>query len=113
MPCRVIYYRQLSGRVPMIEFLDGLPSLRHRAAVLADVSLLADEGPILPFPLTSAIAAHRGLRELRTRIGGAQYRVIYTIHNGDALVLHAFHKTSPSQLKREYALATQRARSIR
>jgi hypothetical protein len=47
----------------MIEFLDDLTSVKHRAAILADIDLLASEGPILPFPLTSAIAAHRGLRE--------------------------------------------------
>src|SRR5450756_2350299 len=113
MACRVIYYRQPSGRVPMIEFLDDLTSVKHRAAILADIDLLASEGPILPFPLTSAIAAHRGLRELRTRFAGAQFRMIYTIVDGDPVVLHAFQKTSSAQLSREYAVAAERARSVR
>jgi phage-related protein len=97
----------------LVEFVDGLASVKHRAAILADIDLLATEGPVLPFPLTSAIATHRGLRELRTRFGGAQFRIIYTLLDGDVVVLHAFQKTSTAQLQHEYEVAAERARSIR
>jgi len=32
----------------MIDFLDALRDVKVRAALLADISILADEGPILP-----------------------------------------------------------------
>jgi Uncharacterized protein conserved in bacteria len=87
--------------------------VKERAAVLADLSLLADEGPILPFPWTSSIKSHPGLRELRTRFGGSQYRVIYTMRRGEAVLLHMFRKTSSAQIQREYQVAADRARSVR
>lgn len=113
MTCHVVYFKQPSGRVPVLEFIDDLSSVKQQAAILADLSLLADEGPILPFPLTSAIATNKRLRELRTRHGGAQFRLIYTILRGDVIVLHAFQKTSPTQVQREYSVAAERARSIK
>lgn len=113
MPCNVLYYRSPSGRSPVIEFVDGLSLVKERAALLADVSLLADEGPVLPFPWTSALRSHAGLRELRTRFGGTQYRVIYTIRRGDAILLHAFKKTSSAQVQREYQVAADRARRVK
>jgi len=97
----------------MIDFLDALRDVKVRAALLADISILADEGPILPFPLTSAVQSHKGLRELRTRHGGTQIRTLYAVVNGDAVVLNAFRKTSATQVRREYSLAADRLRSYR
>jgi len=51
----------------MLDFIDRLTNLKERAALLADISILAEHGPILPFPLSSAISSQKGLRELRTR----------------------------------------------
>jgi hypothetical protein len=113
VPCRVIYYQTPNGRMPVRDFLDTIRDRKHLAALLADLSLLADEGPILPFPLSSGIVAFSGLRELRTRFGGAQYRVVYTIESGVAIALHAFKKTAGSQTRREYSLAADRARSLK
>ena len=113
MPCNVLYYRSASGRSPIVEFIDGITMVKERAALLADISLLADEGPILPFPWTSALRSYPGLRELRTRFGGAQYRVIYIIRRGEAIVVHAFKKSSSAQVQREYRIAAERARTLK
>lgn len=99
--------------MPVRDFLDGVHDRKHLAALLADLSLLADEGPLLPFPLSSAIVSFPGLRELRTRYGGARYRIVYTVDSGVAVALHAFKKTTTSQLRREYSLAADRARSLK
>jgi hypothetical protein len=93
------------------EFIDEL-SLKERAAVIADITLLRNEGPVLPFPWTSDIRAYRGLRELRTRFGGSQLRVIYTINSGKVVLLHAFRKSSSSRLSNELATASRRMRSL-
>jgi len=97
----------------MIDFIDALRDVKARAALLADIAVLADEGPVLPFPLTSAIQSHQGLRELRTRHAGIQIRTLYAVVNGDAIVLSAFRKTSATQVRREYSLAADRLRSYR
>ena len=99
--------------MPVREFLDEVRDRKHLAAILADMTLLADEGPILPFPLSSSLVAFPGLRELRTRFGGAQYRVIYIVVRNAAIALHAFKKTSSSQVRHEYSVAADRARSLR
>ncbi len=80
--------------MPVKDFLDDIRDRKHLAALLADLSVLADEGPVLPFPLTSSITAYPGLRELRTRHGGEQYRIIYTIVGDRVVALHAFKKTA-------------------
>ena len=112
MPCQVIYVRLPNGHIPALEFIDSLANKKVQAALLADLSLLASEGPFLPFPLTSGIATHSGLRELRTRFAGTQIRTIYTVNAGRALVLHIFTKTASAQVRREYAVAASRLRSL-
>lgn len=112
VPCNIFYYRSASGSAPVLEFVDALPGVKERAALLADISLLGDEGPVLPFPWTSALRAHEGLRELRSRFGSAQYRVVYLVRRGDVVLLHAFKKTSSAQLQREYRLAAERSRRM-
>lgn len=99
--------------MPVKEFLDGIRDRKHLAAILADMTLLADEGPFLPFPLSTGLVSYPGLRELRTRFGGAQYRIVYAVVDGVAIALHAFRKTSSSQVRREYGVAAERARSLK
>lgn len=76
MPSRLLYFRQPSGREPVRDFLDDIGNKKELAQVLADLTLLRDEGPILPFPHSSSIVSFPGLRELRTRHGNSQFRVI-------------------------------------
>jgi phage-related protein len=109
----VTYYIAGGGRVPVRDFLDEIRDRKQLAALLADISLLSEEGPVLPFPLSSGIVSFTGLRELRTRHAGAQYRVVYTVRDGVVVLLHAFKKTASSQSRREYAVAASRARGIK
>jgi hypothetical protein len=101
-----------NGRMPVREFIDGVKDKKELAQILADISLLGDEGPVLPFPLTSALSSFPGIRELRTRAGGSQYRVLYVISKGEVVLLHAFRKTATSQVRREYEVAADRARRM-
>lgn len=36
-------------RVPVRDFLDSLKDIKQQAAIAADLSLLEEEGPVLPF----------------------------------------------------------------
>jgi phage-related protein len=113
MAVRIVYLTSERGRAYVAEFIDGIRNAKEQAALIADIAMLAEAGPVLPFPLTTAIASFVGLRELRTRFGNAQYRIIYLVQRGDVVLLHAFKKTASSQTRREYATAAERARRIR
>jgi hypothetical protein len=110
---RIVYFTASSGKAHVREFIDSLRSVKEQAALMADIAMLAEAGPMLPFPLTSAIKSFPGLRELRSRFGSAQFRVLYTVTPGGVIVLlHAFKKTAATQTRREYNTAAQRARRI-
>jgi phage-related protein len=108
-----MYFRQPSGREPVREFLDRIDSKKELAQVLADLTLLRDEGPILPFPHSSSLVSFPGLRELRTRHGNSQFRIVYCVDKGDVILLHAFAKRATSQTRREFELAAERARRLK
>ena len=109
VPVRLVYFRQPGGREPVRAFLDGIDNKKELAQVLADLTLLRDEGPVLPFPHSSSVVSFPGLRELRTRHGNAQFRVLYCVDKGDVVLLHAFVKRASSQARHEYELAAERA----
>jgi hypothetical protein len=99
--------------MPVLEFLNGIKDRKERAAMFADLAMLEEEGPVLPFPLSSGIVSFKGLRELRTRVRGSQYRIVYLIDGSEVVLLHAFKKTATNQTRREYQLAADRARSLK
>lgn len=91
-------YETLEGRVPVLEFLIGLPA-RHRAKVRQAIGRLEVFGPRLGFPDTSAVKG-APFRELRTRFAGQQYRILY-VQDSDTFVLFTgFHKTDTRDLDR-------------
>ncbi len=91
-------YETLEGRVPVLEFLIGLPA-RHRAKVRQAIGRLEVFGPRLGFPDTSAVKG-APFRELRTRFAGQQYRILY-LRDSDTFVLFTgFHKTGTRDLDR-------------
>ena len=106
-------YETLAGRVPVIEFLIGLPT-RHRAKVRQAIGRLEVFGPRLGFPDTSAVKGSE-FRELRTRFAGQQYRVLYLQDSNGFVLFTGFHKTGDRDLdhavsEAERYLADYRAR---
>ena len=91
-------YETLEGRIPVLDFLIGLPA-RHRAKVRQAIGRLEVFGPGLGFPDTSAVKG-APFRELRTRFAGQQYRILY-LRDSDTFVLFTgFHKTGTRDLDR-------------
>jgi hypothetical protein len=96
-------YETPRGRMPVLDFLTGLPT-RHRAKVRQAIERLELFGPRLGFPDSSAVKG-TPFRELRTRFAGQQYRVLY-LQDGDAFVLFVgFHKTRDRDLDRVVRVA--------
>ncbi len=88
---------------------------REFSAVLNARRMLAECGPLLDYPHTSAVrGSGLGLRELRPRAGRSRYRVLYR-RFGDVLVLlslapEAQHQ--PRGFAQAIARAEERARTM-
>jgi hypothetical protein len=61
---------------------------REQAAMIHAVDKLAAEGPVLPYPHSSAVQGADRLRELRLRAGRSAWRALYR-RVGDAFVVAA------------------------
>ena len=89
---RVLYYETSTGRCPLREFIDSRKE-REQAKILALVSYLQDRGPTLPRPYADLL--DDGIHELRIRLSGNQYRVLYFFCFHNFIVLtHAFVKVT-------------------
>ncbi len=89
---QAVYYRDLSGREPVNDFIDCLApeeqeEIDHKIELL---NRLAQDDPPLPFPHSSQIEGQ--LRELRCHYGRKLYRVLYQRSGGLFVLLHAFEK---------------------
>lgn len=107
----VTLYETRAGRIPVFEFMIGLPE-RHRAKVRQAIGRLEVFGPRLGFPDTSSVKG-TPFRELRTRFAGQQYRILY-LQGSDGFVLFAgFHKTLDRDLDRAVSEASNHLADFR
>ena len=103
----VVFYRDTRGDVPLVEWLDRLPS-KAQDKCLAAVSRLEVMGHDARRPLADYL--RDGIYELRVRLGTINYRLLYFFHGRTAIVLtHGLTKeqTVPA---REIELAIDRRR---
>jgi len=99
-------YRDVRGRVPILEYLDNL-QLKDRARVVRVVELLEDYGPALRMPHARHLQGK--LWELRVDGRPNSFRILYaTISNRRFILLHIFAKKSDKTPPREIAIATRR-----
>lgn len=83
----VIYYRELDGSVPVLDWLEEA-ARRDRPAVAkcaARIDTLRQYGHELRRPMTDYL--RDGIYELRIRSGRVQYRILYFFHGQDAVLL--------------------------
>jgi len=103
----VLYYKNVDGTCPIREFVDSRKP-REQAKILALISYLQDQGPILPRPYADLL--EDGIHELRIKLSGDQFRVLYFFCYREFIVLtHAFMKTTAKVPTAEI----QRARKYR
>ena len=79
------------------------------------VDMLAEHGPRLPYPYSSAVgqSRHGHLRELRVQSSGRPIRVVYGFDpRRTAILLIAGHKTHPTHPTRFYDRFVPRAEAI-
>ena len=104
-PIRPIrFYRLDSGREPVREWLRALP-LESKKAIGRDILTLQYGWP-LGMPLARKLAEN--LWELRTRLGSANARMIFTVTEEDILLLHAFIKKTRKTPLQDLRIALRR-----
>ena len=104
---RVLYYETAEGTCPIREFVDSRKA-REQAKALALIAYLQDQGPTLTRPYADLL--EDGIHELRIKLSGNQFRVLYFFCFREFIVLtHAFMKTTAKVPKAEI----QRAKTYR
>jgi phage-related protein len=105
---RVLYYETSEGKCPVREFIDSRQG-RDQAKIFALISNLQDRGPTLPRPYADLL--EDGIHELRIRLSGDQFRVLYFFCFQRFIVLtHAFVKV-PAKVPRAEIQKVKKYRS--
>ena len=109
---KVRYYKTLSGRSPVEQFISELPL--STKLELVDAIALLELGRSLGMPLSRNLSSIcRGLHELRFRDRAGQIRVIYFIEKAGVIYLiHAFRKKTQEIPIRELEIILKRLREI-
>ncbi len=107
---RLVLFQQEDGTVPLLGWLDGLPS-KARAKCQVRLERLQKLGHELRRP--EADYLRDGIYELRAKHAGINYRILYFFFaQGAAVVSHGILKQQAAVPKREIALASRRKRSF-
>jgi len=95
---KVLIYQEKIGKVPLLEWLDGLSS-KVRYKCIASVELLSEKGNELRRPYCDYL--EQGIYELRVRRGNVHYRILYAFV-GENIVLLSHGCTKEQEVpKRE------------
>jgi hypothetical protein len=87
----VILFQETDGTVPLIEWLDKLPS-KIEVKCTVKIQRLEDMGYELHRP--EADSLRDGIHELRVAYRGIQYRMLYFFHGKQAVISHGLKKDS-------------------
>lgn len=112
---RLLYYKTSSGRLPVWEYIEGLPR-DDRAAIIADLDHIIEYG-ILNNPLVVTRKLMGGqfmgrLWEIKTGLG-RQQRIFYCLIAGPAVVLlHACKKQKQEGQAADLKTALSRMKEV-
>jgi len=104
----VRFFQTTAGREPVREWLRGLPEA-ERKAIGDDIRTIQFGWP-LGMPLVRKLA--EGLWEARTDVPSGVCRVLFTIDNGVAVLLHGFAKKTQKIPKDDLDTARKRLKLV-
>jgi phage-related protein len=81
---QVVFYREVDGAVPVLEWFDGLPA-KAQDECRVRIQRLSEMGHELRRP--EADLLRDGIYELRVRLGHVNYRILYFFHGRIAAIL--------------------------
>ena len=104
----VRFYRTPGGNEPVREFLKDLSKADTRT-VGADLMTVEFGWPV---GMPTCRPMGDGLHEVRTRLsGGRELRVLFFVERRQAILLHAFFKTTRTTPRKDLDLALERMRA--
>ncbi len=107
MKLRVLFYRNASGREPVLDWLRGLD---HEAKkIIGDDIKTVQYGWPLGMPLVKNLG--HGLWEVRCQLRNGTARIVFLVDKGMMVVVHGFMKKSRKTPRNE--LETARRRSLK
>ena len=83
-PIEVLFFREADGRIPMLEWLDELPTKGRDKCILA-LERLGELGHELRRPAADYL--RDGVYELRVGWRGVNYRMLYFFHGRAAVIV--------------------------
>ncbi len=106
---RVVFFREEDGSTPLLDWLDGLTQ-KAQDKCTERIERLRELGHLLRRP--EADYLRDGIYELRVKVEGLQYRMLYFFHGREAVVLsHGLVKQQAAVPPREIERAIDRRRS--
>ena len=94
MNWKIEYYQKENGEIPVLDYLNSLPS-KLKAKAFIEIELLEKYGIELKEPYTKAIEGkkYKGIFELRVKFSSDISRIFYfTYKNGIFVMLNGFTK---------------------
>ena len=107
MTWRVIFYETPTGRIPVEEYLDALPT-KDKVAVARWLQRLEADGPNQPPDRVKHLVDK--IWELRVSSTQGEHRIVYFVHMNCATLLVAFLKKQDDTPARILDLAQKRCR---
>ena len=104
----VKFYKSSSNREPVREWLKALDESDRKT--IGDEIRLVQFGWPVGMPLVRKMEAD--LWEIRTNLSDRISRVLFTVHAGDAVLLHGFIKKSPKTPAAELLTAKNRLKKL-
>lgn len=108
MAWKVKFFQTLRGDYPVEKFVKEQDEATY-AKILHAILLLKDNGPFLKPPYNKKL--QDGLYELRMS-GKVAIRILYTMHNDEYYLLHAFKKKTQKTPSRELKTAIDRMKGM-
>jgi len=101
------FYKTAAGSSPVLEWLRGLPK-QDRKIIGDDIRRIEENWP-LGAPTCKQVISRKGVWELRTRTERLKsVRILFTIDNGCAILLHSFIKKESSAPTQMFEIADKR-----
>jgi phage-related protein len=104
----IIFYKEDSGREPVIEWLNRLDK-QERIKIGEDLQTLQYRWP-LGMPLVKPLG--KGLWELRTKLSNRIARIIFVVQDSYIIILNGFIKKTEKTPLREIEIAQTRLKKI-
>ena len=108
-PIQVVFYKTESGNEPVREWLQTMQK-SDKKSLGEDIKTVQFGWPI-GMPVVRKLDT--GLWEIRTRLEQGIARVLFTVFEGDIVLLHGFIKKSQKAPKEDMGLALKRMRSVK